>query len=199
MEEKRSKGPIVLIIILIIVVFVLSGYIYYTDYYKTDTTLITKTKVVKQESNITSQIANALAKQTYEDNSNIWKKFNASVDTTNSKRKQISDYDEIMNKYYTKKGIRDFEEINSNILIKDGTNVYMNSNIVDVNCNIKSLEFTVVNYKNTEINYKVTEKKICDDGDETKTKDIKTTISEVELALKNNTWKINSLEVGSSS
>lgn len=198
MGEKRSKGPIVLVVILIIVVFALSGYIYYTDYYNPNTTLITKTKVVKSESNVTSQIANALAKQTYEDNSNIWGKFNATVDSTNPKRKQISDYDEIMNKYYTKKGIKDFESVNSNILTKDGTNAYMNSTIIDINCNINSLEFTVVDYNKKEINYKATEKKICDDGDDTKTKDVKTTISEIKLILKNNTWKIDSLEVGSS-
>ena len=198
MGEKRSKGPIVLVVILIIVVFALSGYIYYTDYYNPNTTLITKTKVVKSESNVTSQIANALAKQTYEDNSNIWGKFNSTVDSTNPKRKQISDYDEIMNKYYTKKGIKDFESVNSNILTKDGTNAYMNSTIIDINCNINSLEFTVVDYNKKEINYKATEKKICDDGDDTKTKDVKTTISEIKLILKNNTWKIDSLEVGSS-
>ena len=196
MLEEKKKGKIVFIIILIIIILGMGGYIYYTDFYNPKVKTITKTKVV-EKSTMTSQISEGIARQTYSDYSNIWDKF-TTTEGLNEKTKQISNYTDIMEKYYTKDGKEAFELLNKDILTFEGDNAYITPDTKDVTCTIGSLEFEVSDFNSKNIEYKVTEKKYCNDGDESKTQDVKTNISDIKVVYKNKMWKIDTLEVGKS-
>lgn len=193
-EKKKTKGFV--IGLLVIIILGLGAYIYYTDYYNPKTKTVTKIKT-ETKTVVTSQIAEALARQTYTDFVNIWEKFKT-VEGTDATKKEISNYTDIMSKYYTEDGKKDFEYVNTSRLSVEVDKAYL-LNATTSDCTTDSLEFEVSDYESNKIKYTVTEKQYCNDGDESKTQDVKTNIYDVEIIYDNKLWKINSLKVGKSS
>jgi len=190
-EEKKSKKG-VWIVILILIILGLGGYIYYTDYYNPKVKTVTKTKTVTK-SEITEQVAKALARETYNDYSTITTKFDVEEAADESASAKITNYADITEKYFTEEGITVFEEIakTAGYLTEENTEWYFVSSKIS-DCTTESQEYTIDDYNPSEISYTVDEKQQCK-LDTTETED-STKTTKITLKYEKKYWKINSIE-----